>query len=451
MKGSYRMRMERYLQIIRLRYDLRREYFTVAIPVVIALLIVLSALITGHTFPGQQIGSSAGDSSGQDARKEAYEALVAQMEAEEAGIDPATLEEEEEEVEEEEGPPKDNMDHILVFAVLISIIPYSVDVFFLKKKNKRKEVAFSEFLFKMSELMRGGIDPVKAVIDLAKTDLGALDSTIKSAASKMVLGYSFADAMNGVADELDSKLVSKYINVVVQAAYTGGNVADLLQRTSEDMRSVIAIEREKESNLKQYVIIFYLAQGIVIMLSYLLSTSLLPMIQGVGAQMLGGVGLSDINFQYGFFHMILINALFGGLIIGQISEGEIKHGLKHSAFLIIVSYIACTGLILPTLDSASLYSVDIVSGNGQEGFGGLTLAEPLIFHVVDQEGNPVPDTYVYLSINPSGVVPAVAETDEDGNASVSPVLGESAGAYTIVANIGDSSAMATATVAGETG
>jgi flagellar protein FlaJ len=268
MKGSYRMRMERYLQIIRLRYDLRREYFTVAIPVVIALLIVLSALITGHTFPGQQIGSSAGDSSGQDARKEAYEALVAQMEAEEAGIDPATLEEEEEEVEEEEGPPKDNMDHILVFAVLISIIPYSVDVFFLKKKNKRKEVAFSEFLFKMSELMRGGIDPVKAVIDLAKTDLGALDSTIKSAASKMVLGYSFADAMNGVADELDSKLVSKYINVVVQAAYTGGNVADLLQRTSEDMRSVIAIEREKESNLKQYVIIFYLAQGIVIMLSY---------------------------------------------------------------------------------------------------------------------------------------------------------------------------------------
>lgn len=447
MKGHYRMKMERYLQLIRLRYNVRREYFTAALPVAIAILILFSAVMTGHTLPSQQLDSQAGGGvvSEQDARKAAYEALVAQMEAEEAGIDPDNLEEEAAE-EEEEAPARDNLDHILVYALLIAIIPYSIDSFFQKKNQLKKEVAFSEFLFKMSELMRGGIDPVKAVIDLAKTDLGAMNGPIKAAASKMVLGYSFSDSMNGVAEEMNSNLISKYINVVVQAAYTGGNVADLLQRTSEDMRAVIAIEREKESDLKQYVIIFYLAQGIVIMLSYLLSTSLLPMIQGVGAQMLGGVGLSDINFQYGFFHMILLNALFGGLIVGQISEGELKHGLKHSAILIIGSYIACTSFILPTLDVASLYSVDLVSGDGQEGFGGLALTEPLVFHVLDKDGNPVPDTFVYLSIAPSGMVPGVAETDEGGNVSVSPVLGDAAGTYTITAKIGDSSAVAMASV-----
>ncbi|MBP2029449.1 flagellar protein FlaJ [Methanohalophilus levihalophilus] len=446
MSSNFRMMMERYLQLIRLRYDVRRGYFTAALPLVIALLILFSAVMTGHTFPSQQLDSSfsGGSLSEEDAKKAAYQALVAQMEAEEAGIDPATLEERP--AEEGEETARDNLDHILVYALLIGIIPYSIDSFFQKKNQMKKEVAFSEFLFKMSELMRGGIDPVKAVIDLAKTDLGSMNSPIKSAASKMVLGYSFSDAMGGVAEEMNSNLISKYINVVVQAAYTGGNVADLLQRTSEDMRAVIAIEREKESNLKQYVIIFYLAQGIVIMLSYLLSTSLLPMIQGVGAQMLGGVGLSDINFQYGFFHMILLNGLFGGLIIGQISEGELKHGLKHSAILIIGSYIACTILILPTLDAASLYSVDLVSGDGQSGFGGLTLTEPLVFQVVDKDGNPVPDTFVYLSIAPSGMVSGVLETDDGGNVSVSPVLGDSIGAYTITAQIGDSTAVAMASV-----
>jgi flagellar protein FlaJ len=147
--------------------------------------------------------------------------------------------------------------------------------------------------------------------------------------------------------------------------------------------------------------------------------------------------------------MILINALFGGLIVGQISEGEIKHGLKHSAVLIIASYIACTTFILPTMDLASLNSVNLVFGDSQEGYGGLALTEPLVFQVVDNDGNPVSNAYLSLSITPSGTVPGFAETGDDGNVSVFPTLGTDPGTYTIVAKIGDSSAIATATVHGE--
>jgi flagellar protein FlaJ len=380
--GKFRLRIARYRQMMHLKYDIKREYITVGIPVMAAVLIVIAALLTGHTFVIQD-QSGTGGTGEEDARVAAYQALVAEMEESGDGGGGESGEGDENDAdtgqntEAQEDTPdnrsKDDLDHILVFAVLIAIIPYSIDAYFRKKLLKKRELAFSDFLFKLSELMRGGIDPIKGVIDLSTTDLGAIGGNVKGAASAMILGHSFADAMNDMAAALKSRLISKYINLLIQAAYTGGAVADLLRRTSEDMRTVIGIEREKDGNLKQYVVIFYLAQGIIVMLVYILSASLLPLIQGVGMEILGGSGVSDIDFERGFFHMIMLNALLGGIIVGQITEGEMKHGLKHSAILMILCYIACITLILPT-PAAEDVTIELVSGGGQQGIGGVPVA-----------------------------------------------------------------------------
>gem|GEM_PF-587974 len=431
---ALRMRINRYSQIIKLKYDIKREYFTIGIPVLAAIILVIAAALTGHVFTIQEesgTGGSAG-SGKDDARLAAYQALVEEVGEVEGG---GSMEAEE---PTSETKPKDDLDRIIVFAVLIAIIPYSIDTYCQKRLLKRREVAYSEFLFKLSELMRGGIDPIRGVIDLSTTDLGAITDNVRGAASAMVLGHSFSDAMNDMAEALKSNLVTRYTALVVQAAYTGGAVADLILRTSEDMRAVIGIEREKEGNLKQYVVIFYLAQGIIVMLAYILSTSLLPLIQGMGVELLfGNAGMAEINFERGFFHMIMLNAFFGGIIIGQITEGEMKHGLKHSAILIIACYIACTTLILPSPDAAEM-RIELVSGGGQEGFGGLPLSDPIVFNVTDLAGNPAPDVYVKISISPDGSVnPGIVKTGSDGLITVTVAPGMAEGVYVVEAVAGD--------------
>ncbi|TQD25675.1 type II secretion system F family protein [Methanolobus vulcani] len=446
---KYRLTAQRYVQMLTIRYDIKREYLTLGIPVFIALMIVVMALFTGHSFVTDEAAAGGAVSEEADARKAAYEALVAEMEAAEAAErgEVVATEEEVAEPETEEEKPKDDLDHIMVFAVLVAIIPYSIDSFLEKRKLQKREVAFSEFLYKLSELMRGGIDPVKGFINLSKTNLGAISSHAQDAASSMVLGKSFDESMHKMSDSMNSRLVARYIDVVVQAAYTGGNVADLLFRTSEDMRSVIAIQREKEANLKQYIVIFYLAQGIIVMLTYILSTSLLPLIQGVGMEMLGGAGLSDIDFERGFLHMIILNALFGGLIVGQITEGEIKHGFKHSAILIALSYVACVTLLLPAGVGTS-YMVTVASGDAQEVMmGGLPLQNPIIFNVTDMDGNPAAGTFVKMTITPSGEITS-SMTEEDGTVTVSPMPGSDSGTYIVTATAGESKGTATIIVNG---
>ncbi len=435
--------LKRYTQIVSIRYDVKREYFTLGIPVCVALLMVLFAILTGHTLnppEGQATGAVNSEAASKHA---AYEALMAEMAAAEAAErgEQLPVTKTDENTDAKKDKSKDDLDHIFVFATLVAIIPFSVDTFIQKKNLKKREVAFGEFLYKLSELMRGGIDPVKGVVTLSRSNLGAISTSVKNAASSMVLGHSFEDSMHRMSASIGSRLVDKYIDIIVMAAYTGGNVADLLFRTSEDMRAVIGIEREKEANLQQYIIIFYLAQGIIIMLTYILSTSLLPLIQGVGLEMLGGAGINDINFERGFFHMIVLNAFFGGLIIGQITEGEIKHGFKHSALLIILSYIAVVALLLPS-GVAGTYNITAISGNAQEVLGGIPLQDPIVFNVLDKEGKPVPGTFVKMTISPQGVISS-AMTKQDGTIAVSPVPGSEKGTYIVTATVDGSSGTAT--------
>lgn len=272
----------------------------------------------------------------------------------------------------------------------------------------------------------------------------AIKKEVQDCASFLVLGHSLEYSMNRLNEAIGSKLVAKYINIIVEAAHTGGNVADLVFRTSEDMRAVISLEREKENNLKQYAVVFYLAQGIMVMLVYILSTSLLPLIQGTGMAMLGGQGVSDIDFKQGFFHMITLNALFGGMIIGMITEGDLKQGLKHTNLLLAASYIACVMIILPVAPLET-YNIAVESGGDQIVMSGIPPREPVVFNVTDTEGNPAKNVEVKMSISPAGSVSS-GTTNNEGIIRVKPVPSQKGGVYIVKATVGRSYNSTTVTV-----
>jgi flagellar protein FlaJ len=415
------------IERIRIKYNPPRELFTIAIPVAIALLVVLSAFLMGYTLRTTEKQQTTATAS--SAKEQALQAYLAQMNGNTTGTSsasPATP-----------AAPTMGLDEVMVFALLIAIIPYAIDITIQKRAVRKKEELYTEFLFKLSELMRGGLDPIKAVKELSKTDLGVLTPHIRIASTSMTYGKSFEEAMKAMSKSLHSELITRYTMLVVQASYSGGAVADLILKASEDMRSIISIEREKEGNLHQYVMIFYFAQAIIIFIVYILTTSLLPFVAQIGAtQMFGKSDIGDIDFALGFFHMIILNSIFGGLIIGKISEGEARYGLKHVVVLVAVGYIACALFILPppAVQTGPPINITVISGGDQPGLQNLPLKDPIIFKITDSAGNPVNSTMVQFSISPGGSMSPTTDTSDDkGLVQVNAVMGADAGTYTIAA------------------
>jgi flagellar protein FlaJ len=112
-------------------------------------------------------------------------------------------------------------------------------------------------------------------------------------------------------------------------------------------------------------------------------------------------------------------------------------------------YIACALFILPPPVSQANadYTIEIVSGNAQEGLPNLPLRDPIKFKLIDKEGNPVNRTTVQFSIMPDGgsVNPATDTSDNDGMVLVDVTFGDKTGNYVILASSNGITQRATAT------
>jgi hypothetical protein len=103
----------------------------------------------------------------------------------------------------------------------------------------------------------------------------------------------------------------------------------------------------------------------------------------------------------------------------------------------IAGYIACSVFIFapPAAKITGDFTIELISGNTQEGIPMLPLKDPIQFKLIDKDGNPVNKTSVQFSISPGGSVsPATETSDNNGMVSVRIILGNQAGNYVITAS-----------------
>jgi flagellar protein FlaJ len=155
--------------------------------------------------------------------------------------------------------------------------------------------------------------------------------------------------MFDLSKQLKSKFIEKYTYLVVQASRIGGGIGDVILQCSTDMEKTFALEREKDAELKEFILIIYIAQFILVGMLLMLLQMLIPALQGMamtpGDDAVTSLGFSispvNIDFPMAFFHVIMINGFASGIIGGIMSEGDARQGIKHSVILMTVSLIVC--------------------------------------------------------------------------------------------------------------
>jgi PKD repeat protein len=107
--------------------------------------------------------------------------------------------------------------------------------------------------------------------------------------------------------------------------------------------------------------------------------------------------------------------------------------VRLTALALALLAISCgggTNLLLP--GDGEPAAIDVTDGDGQSGWVGEPLNDPLVFQVTDSRGRPVEGARVVFSVAQAGpgaaVVPDTATTDADGNARAQFQLGTTIGA-----------------------
>jgi archaeal flagellar protein FlaJ len=434
--------LQRFRIRLRLRYKFKREVFTLVIPCIIAIILVVFAVRFGFVqtsaFGSGLQSVNANATNANNLRQ--IEIQLSEANGKQVTINPL-----------QGGNPnqaKENLDFVLVGAPVIALLWYTIDVTLRERRARKYQEDFAAFLFELSELVRGGIDPVRSFRTLAEENVGSISTFVKTAAKQMEIGYSFEEAMRNLGKLIDNDLVSKYIDLVVQASYSGGSVSGLIQRAAADLNAFIAIDKEKRAGLQQYTLILYTGQVVLIALAAILVIQFLPSLSAIsqiGSAGLGGfLGTSDIGsvtVERDMFYLVLINGFLGGLVIGKLAEGKLKYGLKHSVALILIALIAWTFFVTPLVSTSQQYNVTLVQYD-LTGTAGLSLKDPLIVVITNTQGNPVNNTFVSFSItSPSNGVgasvnPTSASTDVNGTAQTVITIGDTSGTYTVYVTVG---------------
>ncbi|MEM5815230.1 MAG: type II secretion system F family protein [Candidatus Aenigmatarchaeota archaeon] len=260
---------------------------------------------------------------------------------------------------------------ILLSTILIFFV-YSFFEYRKYREFKELEEKFPIFLKDLTEALSTGINLPKAILHVSKNDYGLLNKEIKWIANQLTWNIPINKVLERFANRMKrSKRISIAIRILRESYMSGGDTIAVLTSLSESFETLEQIEKERKSILNQYVLIVYAISLIFLVVVIMIQRLLIPII--TNPQMVS-IGLSNPCFNcvgsscnlcefyritavsiFGvegdsfyyisiFFYLCVIQALFAGLVAGQISEGSPKAGIKHS--IILVAIIIGTFLII---------------------------------------------------------------------------------------------------------
>jgi len=429
-------RWQKFQLKIRLRYHIRREIFTIGIPVAVAAVFVFWAFHSGFASVANPLtyGTASNNATIRQIEIQATEGNLSITSLNHAQAAASSA------------PIKQNLYLTVVAAPAIALTPIIVDTQRETRRTQHYEQDFADFLFELSELVRGGIDPAKAFLTLAKGEVGSITPFVKTASKQMSIGFTFEQAFKSVGASMKSALANRYIDLVIQASYSGGDVSALIQQAAIDMGAFLSLDKEKRAGLSQYTVVLYMGQVVLIVLAAIMVVQFIPeltQITNIGGAGLGSfLGTSDINnvpLERDLFFLVLINGILGGLVIGKISESKIKAGLKHSVILGIIALIAWDAYVLPGSSGATQTVHITVVSYDKTGLSGFKLPDPLLVNITDAHGVPVDAATVSFIMTGGGTAnPASTATDVNGQAETTLRLGNVPGPEVILITSGNS-------------
>jgi len=253
--------------------------------------------------------------------------------------------------------------NLTITATFVVVVPRLMYEYKKYREFKEMEEKFPSFLRDLTEAIRSGMPLPKAVQAVAKLNYGSLSREIRKMANQISWGIPADKVLDMFAQRVKkSKRIYTATRILRESYLSGGDIAAILDSVADSSEMLEEMEKERKSTMNQYVVLMYAISIIFLVIVVAINRFLLPIFKapatGMGLQNPCGsttgfsTSVCDLYAftaknlfamdPYGiaayytslFFFMSLIQAIFCGLIAGQISEGSPKAGIRHSIILV---------------------------------------------------------------------------------------------------------------------
>ncbi len=235
----------------------------------------------------------------------------------------------------------------ILLAVMVALLPYIVFFEVRSRKLWNIENAIPQFLKNLSIINETGLSLAESLRVMLRTERGVLREHIERMYTDISWGSSTTDAFIRFSNKIRTNTLSRVVALVTKASESSGDIREVLNIAATDSNINLQLKKDKSTNMLIYVIIIYIAFLVFLYVVYTLATTFLPQM-AKGAQAGGSTFIRNFNLEFYkvyFYHTALIQAFFSGMMAGVLGEGNPKSGLKHSAILMLIAYLAFTLLV----------------------------------------------------------------------------------------------------------
>lgn len=243
----------------------------------------------------------------------------------------------------------------LTFFLSFFVMHIAIYLWLLLKADAKAlfvERSLPDALQLMASNLKAGLTVDKALFLSSRPEFGPLKDELDKVGKEVTVGKRLPDALIGMTKRIKSEKLNKTVSLIITGIKSGGQLAPLLEQTSKNLRSQELVEAKVKSSVKMYVIFIFVAvcfgAPVLFGLSSLLVSVLKLSLQDIDVPATVGVStplsIHQVTISEDFIIFFIVislitTSILGSLILGLISTGKEKDGVKYIPFIIAATLL----------------------------------------------------------------------------------------------------------------
>ncbi len=232
-----------------------------------------------------------------------------------------------------------SMDKKLLLATIGFIAPLCIFYELKMRKLLKIEKTIPDFLKRLAEINESGLNLKEAIRIVLKSRIGLLSKEVRRTWLDMELGSEMREALVRFEERVGSPALRRSITLVVKASEMSSDMKDILYIAASDAENMLSLRKDRVTTTFIYVATIYISFGTFLYICYALSMQFMTSLSKLGTL----INVPELNSM--MFTTSCILGFFSGMISGQMGEGRLLSGLKHSIIFLLATYFIFTLLM----------------------------------------------------------------------------------------------------------